>query len=54
MPSLKCLDCHYEATTRTANGLLRRLVKHAAEAHRMKIISVQAMRNINEALNTRR
>ncbi|MBI4296699.1 MAG: DUF1059 domain-containing protein [Chloroflexi bacterium] len=54
MPSIKCLDCHYEATTRTSTGLMRRLLRHAAEAHNMKIMPVRVVRNINEAIHTRR
>jgi predicted small metal-binding protein len=54
MPSFKCKDigmsCPFEASALTESGLMKKISKHAAEAHNMKEVDPETMKKIKAAI----
>jgi predicted small metal-binding protein len=54
MPSFKCKDigmeCPFETKALTKGGLMKKISKHAAEAHQMKEVPADVMEKIQKAI----
>jgi predicted small metal-binding protein len=54
MPSFKCkdigMDCPFEASALTHGSLMKKIAKHASEAHNMKEIAPDTMEKIKAAI----
>ena len=54
MPSFKCkdigMDCPFEASALTENGLMKKIAKHAADVHNMKEVDPETMKKIKAAI----
>ena len=52
MPNLKCLNCDFEANTRTTTTLLKKLREHAASVHNVPFLPVEVINNVRLAMRS--
>jgi len=54
MPSFRCkdlgMDCRFEATAKTEDELMKKIVEHARKVHNMKTISPDMMKKVKKAI----
>jgi len=54
MPSFRCkdigMDCAFEATARTEEELMKKILEHAAKAHNMKMVPPDVLAKIKNAI----